>query len=292
VVNVQIICLKTGEEKGNDLMIYHTHIGRFELASLQVWPLQQIPVQEVLTGTDAQSLERARLLQPQFFGADATLVELTQNICVIRNSEQIVLVDTSEPLKRAGAILQWGLASLGIEPQHIDVVFLSHRDTDHVGGCVDLADNPFYPNAKYLMSRLEYESFKSDVQRIQGFQMYIEPLEKRGQLELFEGGAEIAKGLTTVPTPGHRPGATSLRIQDGDQAALLLVDTLHLPMQITHPEWSSVWDSDKDIAATTRRRIIEQAERERLLLAVPHTPFGGLGYVRLEEGRSVWSSLS
>jgi glyoxylase-like metal-dependent hydrolase (beta-lactamase superfamily II) len=270
---------------------YCATIGRFELTSLQVWPLQQIPTQEVLIGTNNKDLEQARILQPQFFGDDTTLVELTQNVCVIRDDKNIVLVDTGQPIKRAGSILQWGLASLGIEPRHINIVFLSHRDDDHVGGTIDLHGEPLYPNATYLMSRLEYQSFKTDAQRAPEFQACIQPLETRGLLELFEDDAEIAPGLTTVPTPGHRLGATSLRVQDDGRAALFLADTLHLPMQITYPAWSSVWDSDKDHAFRTRERIIDQAEHEGWLLAIPHTPFGGLGYVKRKDGHRVWSPL-
>jgi glyoxylase-like metal-dependent hydrolase (beta-lactamase superfamily II) len=269
-------------------MIHHAKIGRFEIASLQVWPLQEMPVGELLPTADAISLEQARTRQPQFFGDDATLVDVTQNICVIRSAEHTVLVDTGEPLKRAGMILQWGLASLGITAQKIDFVFLSHRDDDHIGGTVDLQGEPLYPQARYLISRFEYEEHKSDPKRAKGFQNCIKPLEDRGVLEFFDGPTEILPGMTTVPTPGHRSGATSLRVQDGSEAALLLADTLHLPMQITHPEWSSTWDSDAAMAADTRRRIVEQAELEGLLLAIPHTPFGGLGYVQRDEGHRMW----
>jgi glyoxylase-like metal-dependent hydrolase (beta-lactamase superfamily II) len=269
-------------------MIHHAKIGRFEIASLQVWPLQELPISELLPSADAASLEQARTRQPQFFGNDATLVDITQNICVIRSNEHTILVDTGEPIKRAGMILQWGLASLEIQPDQIDFVFLSHRDDDHVGGTVDLHGEPLYPQARYLISRFEYDEHKLDPKRARGFQASIKPLEDRGVLEFFDGETEIVPGLTTVPTPGHRSGATSLRLQDSSEAALFLADTLHLPMQITHPEWSSTWDSDGAVAAETRRRIVEQAELEGLLLAVPHTPFGGLGYVRREDGHRMW----
>ena len=273
-------------------VVYSATIGRFEIASLQVWTLQQMPASEVLMGTDTRSLEDCRARLPHFFGDTASLIELTQNICVIRSSEQIVLVDTGEPLRRAGAILEWGLASIGIAPEAVDLVFLTHRDSDHVGGTVNLHGEPLYPRATYLISRFEYNEFKAEAQRADQFRTSIQPLEDRGVLEFFEDGAEIAPGLTTVPTPGHRSGATSLRVEDGSQAALLLADTLHLPVQITHPECSSVWDSDGELAARTRQRIVQQAESEGLLLAVPHTPFGGLGRVRLEDGRRVWSPIA
>ena len=250
-----------------------------------------MPASEVLPNVDTSSLEECRARLPQFFGDDLSLIELTQNICVIRSPEQIVLIDTGEPLHRAGAILAWGLAAVGIQPHEVDLVFLTHRDSDHVGGTVDAHGQVLYPRAKYLISRFEYEEFKAEAKRADQFRASIKPLEDRGLLEFFEDGAEIAAGLTAVATPGHRSGATSLRVEDGGQAALLLADTLHLPIQITHPEFSGVWDGDAELAARTRRQIVDQAELDGLLLAVPHTPFGGLGYVRLEAGKRIWSPL-
>lgn len=272
-------------------MVRSVKVGQFELVSLQVWPLEQIPVREVLVGVDPHQLEQTRVRQPQFFGPTAELAEFTQNIFVVRSPHQTVLIDTGFPLQKAGAILQWGLGAIGLQPGDIDLVFLSHRDDDHVGGTVDLQGKPLYPKARYLISRSEYADFKADTARAKGFEAWIKPLEDQGVLELLEDGVEIATGLATVPTPGHRSHATSLRIQDGNESALLLADTLHIPAQVTYPDWSSVWDWDKDMAAQTRQQVVEQAEYQGLLLAAPHIPFGGLGYVKQEDGSRIWSPI-
>jgi glyoxylase-like metal-dependent hydrolase (beta-lactamase superfamily II) len=183
------------------------------------------------------------------------------------------------------------LNAIGLQPRDIDVVFLTHRDDDHVGGTVDAHGEPLYPKARYLMSRLEYEDFKTEAKRENQFQTCILPLECHGLLDLIEENAVVADGLIALPTPGHRPHATSLRVQDGDDVALLLADTLHLPVQVTHPEWSSVWDSDALEAAATRQWVIEQAQKNNWMLGIPHAPLGGLGRVRLEAGARVWSPL-
>jgi glyoxylase-like metal-dependent hydrolase (beta-lactamase superfamily II) len=250
-----------------------------------------MPVREVLEGADEGELERLFTTHPQFFAGDASSIELTQNIFVVRSPELTVLMDTGQPLRQAGDILRWGLGAVGLLPEQVDLVFLSHRDDDHVGGTVGLDGQPLFPKALYLMAKREYDDFKAEARRAKPFVESIGPLEKRGVLELFDGEAEIARGLTAVPTPGHRLDATSLRVEDGSQAALLLADTMHLTVQATHPEWSSVWDSDKALAAQTRRHVLEQAEQEGLLLGIPHTPLGGLGYVREQRDTLVWSPL-
>lgn len=272
-------------------MVYKAVVERFEIFSLQVWPLQQMPITEILEGTNTEDLEQLYSYQPQFFAGDADLVELTQNIFVVRSPEQTVLVDTGQPIRQAGAVLQWGLGAIGLEPSQIDLVFLTHRDDDHVGGTVGLDGEPLFPNARYLMAELEYNDFKAETKRAKSFAASMGPLEDQGVLELFDTGTEIAKGLSTIHTPGHRLGATSLRIEDNGQAALLLADTLHLAVQVAFPQWSSVWDSDKMLAAQTRQRMMEQAEQEGLLLGIPHMPLGGLGYACKQGNGRIWSPL-
>ena len=194
-------------------MIYRANIGRFEIASLQVWPLQQMPASEVLSGVDAASLEECRARLPQFFGDDSSLIELTQNICVIRSAGQIVLIDTGEPLRKAGAILAWGLAAVGIQPHEVDLVFLTHRDSDHVGGTVNAHGEALYPRAKYLISRFEYEEFKAEAKRADQFRASIKPLEDRIVIKQVDAEQTTASGLVIPDTAKEKP-------QEGDVVAV------------------------------------------------------------------------
>jgi 7,8-dihydropterin-6-yl-methyl-4-(beta-D-ribofuranosyl)aminobenzene 5'-phosphate synthase len=54
--------------------------------------------------------------------------------CVVRNTGRTILFDTGGD----GKILLKNMAKLGIAPQEIDVVFLSHQHGDHIGGVMDL----------------------------------------------------------------------------------------------------------------------------------------------------------
>jgi len=54
---------------------------------------------------------------------------------------------------------------------------------------------------------------------------------------------------------------------------------LYEPSNIENPDWYSVYDFDPAQVVVTRRRIFEQAVKERALLMAYHVPFPGLGYV-------------
>ena len=59
--------------------------------------------------------------------------------CVVRNTGRTILFDTGGD----GRILLKNMAKLGINPQEIDTVFLSHQHGDHIGGVTDfLSQNP------------------------------------------------------------------------------------------------------------------------------------------------------
>ena len=59
--------------------------------------------------------------------------------CVVRYTGRTILFDTGGD----GKILLKNMARLGIDPQEIDAVFLSHQHGDHIGGLTDfLSRNP------------------------------------------------------------------------------------------------------------------------------------------------------
>lgn len=259
-------------------MIHHVQIGTADLYALQIWPVQQLPAADVLRTHDEAALAAHHARHPALSHRGGTLLNFTLHAFLIRHAGRTLLVDTGEPVTRNGAVLDWGLATLGVTPDDIDLVFLTHRDDDHVGGVLTPGGQPRFPRARYLMARHEAEGFQADPGRADQWRTTLGPLQDAGRLDLLDDGAEISPGLTTLPTPGHRPGATSLHLQDGGHSALLLADTLHVPLQVTHPDWSSVWDADPDQAAHTRTDVLTRAETQGGLLAVPHIP-GAFGTV-------------
>jgi len=254
-------------------MPFHSFaIGDFEVLSIQAQPDRVVDPREFFPDATSEELERLFATYPSFFGASASELRFTQNIFVVRADGKTILVDTGIPLDSPGAGLLPGLAEAGITPEDVDLVVLTHRDLDHVGG--NLRDGkPTYANARYVIGRTEYEDFKADTGRAESFGKYIEPLT---DLEVLTDDAEIAPGIRLWLTPGHRSGANSVRVGD---VAVLTADTWHSPIQVAHPEWSIRFDSDPELAAATRKSVIEQGEREGWLFGVPHTPFFGLGRI-------------
>src|ERR1022692_1323256 len=81
---------------------------------------------------------------------------------LVETGRHVMLVDTGlgEQSRTSGAILA-RLEMAGIRPKDVDTVVLTHAHPDHIGGAVDIrqpkAPRPMFPNARYVISELEWE---------------------------------------------------------------------------------------------------------------------------------------
>ncbi|WP_228741272.1 MBL fold metallo-hydrolase, partial [Klebsiella quasipneumoniae] len=74
---------------------------------------------------------------------------------LIRGRGHTVLVDTGTGgANGVGGALIANLALLGVRPEDIDTILLTHAHPDHIGGLLTAAGTPAYPNARvFLPSR-------------------------------------------------------------------------------------------------------------------------------------------
>ncbi|HSZ38782.1 MAG TPA: hypothetical protein VK817_02365 [Trebonia sp.] len=69
-------------------------------------------------------------------------------------------------------------------------------------------------------------------------------------------------------------------------------DSFYDPLQLSHPGWSTRWDTDAVASAASRRVLLARAADERLLVHAYHMPFPGLGYVTRHGDAFAWTALS
>jgi hypothetical protein len=97
------------------------------------------------------------------------MIRLAYQQLLLRSGERLALVDAGlgdfgGPDGSAGR-LPGSLAGLGISPDDIDLVLVSHAHPDHIGGLVRLggpAPVPAFPNARVVMRQDEFEFWTSD----------------------------------------------------------------------------------------------------------------------------------
>jgi glyoxylase-like metal-dependent hydrolase (beta-lactamase superfamily II) len=81
-------------------------------------------------------------------------------------------------------------------------------------------------------------------------------------------------------------------LESGGERLLCVGDTFYDPLQVEHPEWATPWDLDRPGSIASRRRILEWAADDRLLLHAYHLPFPGLGRVHRHGAAFAWDPLT
>jgi glyoxylase-like metal-dependent hydrolase (beta-lactamase superfamily II) len=171
------------------------------------------------------------------------------------------------------------LAAAGYPRETIDTVVCTHLHVDHVGWNTMLVEGrwvPTFPNARYLMGRVEYAHWtrqqgREDMAAVLADS--VAPVWDAGLVDLVETNHRICDEICLVPTLGHTPGHVSVRIASCGEEALITGDFMHHPCQIARPEWSSTADSDPALARQTRERMLTGlADRPTLVIG---THFAG-----------------
>ena len=179
------------------------------------------------------------------------------------------------------------LTDLGIKPESIKLILLTHMHGDHIGGLLQ-GDARRFPNAKVLSATLEYEHWMQ--QQPTGLVGKI--ASSYGQdFAKFKFDDEVfANALVTVKAldaSGHTPGHAAFLIESkqADKEKFLIVgDLLHAAaLQFPVPEACASFDMDREKSIASRKRILDLAAEGKILIGGMHFPPPSIGTVKKED---------
>lgn len=185
------------------------------------------------------------------------------------------------------------LRALGVEPESIDLVAMTHLHFDHSGGTTRRTASgavvPVFARARHVIQRAELADATHPHERNRASYLAenFEPLEAAGLLQLADGETEIAPGIRVIPTPGHTRGHQSVLIDDGaGHKVLFLGDVIPTALHVRLP---FIMAYDLDVVGTleTKRALLKRAADERWLLVFGHDTQTRAGYLGLDE-RGQW----
>jgi glyoxylase-like metal-dependent hydrolase (beta-lactamase superfamily II) len=215
------------------------------------------------------------------------------NAYLVRLGGRLVLIDTGASSGMGPTLgrLPAGLEAAGVRPDQVDVVLISHMHPDHINGALTPEGHAVFPNAELIVPDTDYAFWHDDANlnrapaEMKPFFLGAQKVAKAysSRLQRFSGEGEIISSIRSVPLPGHTPGHAGFILESDGASLFIWADVVHVAAyQLARPEWGLAFDTDPHMAAATRRRALERASGDRMLVAGMHLPFPGIGYVARE----------
>lgn len=223
---------------------------------------------------------------------------------LLQDGTRTVLVDSglgapgrTMGMPGGGELLQ-RLADLGVRPDEIDSVVHTHLHPDHCGWDVtgegDAAKLTF-PNATIYLHANELDFWLSapdaPADRAAVARQQTLPYQAVDRIRTFDGEFEVSPGITTVPTPGHTPGHTSIMLASQGKYLLITGDVAHHPVHFEHHDWIPGVDLDPAESIRSRGKISALAADRDALVTGGHFPILTLGRVRRVETGYRWEGV-
>jgi glyoxylase-like metal-dependent hydrolase (beta-lactamase superfamily II) len=259
-------------------------IGEVEIASVwdgtldaEIGSVRRIEIDEAQRLVDA---EKART------GIDPLVLPV--RAFLVRTPSRLALVDAGSGTTKGPSMghLPDSLAAIGVAPETIDCVLMTHLHMDHIGGIVDAAGLPAFVNAELVIHEAEARFFletpdeQLDARSRRNLVFQRDAVRAYGKRCRKVRDGEGIEGVRARLAPGHTPGHTLWEIASGGARAVVIGDIIHLgAVQLPRPDSAMIYDVDADGAIATRCRMLAEWSETGSVVVGAHLPGDGIGRI-------------
>jgi len=246
-------------------------------------------------------------MEPVVFDAASGKMIITYQTFVVRTPRHTVLIDTCTgeakgyPPPMDFPKRPWldNFRAAGLTFEDITHVFCTHLHIDHTGWNTLLRDGrwvPTFPNAKYIFHKGEYAYWEAATARGANppgnvWSYNCRPIVEAGQALLVDDAYQLDDTFSLTPTPGHSPHHCCVDIRSRGQHAVVTGDLMHHALQCREPHWSTIFDTDKEQAARSRRQFLAQVADSSTLVLPIHFPNPTVGRIAADGERFRYNFL-
>lgn len=189
-----------------------------------------------------------------------------------------------------GRELLTNMKSVGVTPDDVHTVVITHMHGDHTGGLIKDGKNVF-PNAVIQLSDVEKNYWTNDAEMNKlpenkqgGFRAARNVLDAYGSniqtVSAIDLGKEKGDGVFFIKAYGHTPGHIGCLIKFGNDRLLIWGDLAHaMAVQMPYPQVAVTYDVNPELAIESRKQILEYVSKNNIPVAGMHIPFPGIGKI-------------
>lgn len=231
------------------------------------------------------------VLAESFLPTDTFTIPFT--VTFVETPQGLVVFDAGTGGQLAPTAGQMGvnMRAAGLDAAAVRTVIVSHFHGDHITGLTTAQNAAVFPNAEVVVPAAEWawftdaanEARSPESQRGTFANVARRFAPYQGKVRQIADGAEVVPGIRAVAAHGHTPGHTCYHVADGGGQMMFMADVTNRPeLFARRPDFQPVFDFDGDMAAATRRRLLDRVASERMLVTGYHYPFPANGFIAKE----------
>ncbi len=213
-------------------------------------------------------------------------IKMSLTCPLILTGSEVILVDTGignrlsdrerqiydpEPADR----LTNGLRTLGLAPEDVTHVILSHLHFDHVGGVLDKSPSgglrPIFTRTRFYIQKAEWDMALSptDERLAAAYRHAPECLKVLENVTLLEGDSTITPQIRTAISAGHTDFHQCVIVEAGGSGLIHLADIVPTTSHI-RLAWNAAYDTNPLGTIAAKKRFFAEARAKNLWVSFSH----------------------